>query len=109
MAENQNEVQEDYIVAGKINFNDLEPLDETTANLMKGELRVSNILAFIYGAFIISVPVLNWYVPKIAFAKVWGGMTYTWFASTILAMFLAVIIAAVHMYLYSKRMVKSVE
>lgn len=104
MSENE---EEDYVAAKTIDYSDLEPLDEETASLMKSELKVSNILATIYGVFIFSVPFLNWYLPEIAFAKVWGGMTYTWLATTILAMFLAIIIAATHMYFYSKRMVKS--
>lgn len=107
MADKEKNLEENYVAVDTIDFKDLAALDKETAELMKDELKVSNILAFIYGAFIVSVPFLNWYVPKIAFAKVWGGMTYTWLATTILAMLLAIIIAATHMYLYSKRMVKS--
>lgn len=88
---------------GHVDVKDLQPLDEETDSIMKKEFRTGLGLSSIYYIFIFSIPIINWYLPKLAFFQIWGGMTLTWFLTTIVAMFMAYAIAHIHTALYEKR------
>ena len=96
----------DYVEAGTVDVKDLKPLDPQIRSIMKGELSTGAILTFIYFIFIFSIPIMNWFFPNLAFSKFWGGMTFTWFVTTVIAMLMAVIIAALHTFLYERRLIK---
>lgn len=96
----------DYVEHGTIHYKDLPPLDKQTNNIMKGELKTGTALSGFYFILIFSIPVLNWYFPEIAFKPIWGGMTVTWFITTVVMMAMAFIIAYIHTKLYEKRLKK---
>ena len=96
----------DYVEAGTVDIKDLPPLDDTTKKIMRAEFSTGSSLTAIYFIFIFSIPVMNWYFPDLAFSKIWGGMTFSWFITTIVAMAMAIIIAFVHTALYEKRLLK---
>ncbi|OCS87600.1 hypothetical protein [Caryophanon tenue] len=98
----------DYVEAGTIDAKDLPPLKPQIKKNMRGELSTGLILATIYFAFIFSIPVLNWFFPDIAFKPFWGGMTVTWFLTTVIGMAMAFIIGGLHTYLYERRLKKYV-
>ncbi|WP_342511884.1 hypothetical protein MKY34_14910 [Sporosarcina sp. FSL K6-1522] len=89
--------------AGHIDVRELAPLDEETNQIMKEEFRTGLGLSSFYYVFILSIPVINWFFPKLAFYKFWGGMSVTWFLTTIVAMILAYAIAHIHTGLYERR------
>lgn len=93
-----------YVEAGKVDIKDLPPLDKTTQQIMKSEFTTGFSLSAIYFVFIFSIPVINWFFPEFAFAKLWGGMTNSWFVTTIVAMLMAVLIGFIHTTLYEKRL-----
>ncbi|RZH98075.1 hypothetical protein EIG99_14565, partial [Staphylococcus condimenti] len=41
------------------------------------------------------------------FSRMWGGMTYSWFFTSIVAMAMAFVIALIHTTLYEKRLKQS--
>ncbi|WP_246860891.1 hypothetical protein [Bacillus sp. REN3] len=94
----------DYVAADTIDVSELEPLDPETKKIMKGEFRTGLKLTLFYYIFILSIPVLNWYAEGFMFSRLWGGMTYSWFLTSIVAMAMAFIIAYIHTYLYEKRL-----
>ncbi len=96
----------EYVEAGTIDVKDLPPLDSSTAEIMRGEFRTGSKLTLFYFLFIFSIPVINWYAPSFAFSKFWGGMTVTWFITSIVAMAMAFIIAYIHTSLYERRLHK---
>ncbi|WP_019240842.1 MULTISPECIES: hypothetical protein [Bacillus] len=96
----------DYVEAGTIDVSELPPLDSETEKVMKSEFRTGSKLTIFYFVFIFSIPVLNWYAPEFAFSKFWGGMTVSWFITSIVAMAMAFIIAFIHTSLYEKRLRK---
>ncbi|EON73200.1 hypothetical protein [Lysinibacillus sphaericus] len=96
----------DYVEAGTIDVKDLPPLDPTTNKIMKDEFKTGFGLTVLYFIFIFSIPVMNWFVPEFAFKKIWGGMTVTWFVTTVVMMAMAFVIAYVHTTLYEKRLKK---
>jgi uncharacterized membrane protein (DUF485 family) len=85
-----------------IDIKKLKKLDRETRYIIKSEFRTGLILTIIYFVFVFSVPVMNWYKPDWAFAKLVGGMSASWFLTTIVAMFMAFIIAYVHTKLYER-------
>jgi hypothetical protein len=92
---------------GTINYKDLPPLDAETSANMSEEVKVSVVLAVIYYVFLLSVTVLNWTSPEFMKTILWGGMTVTWFATSILAMFMATFIAWLHVLHYQSRVAKN--
>ncbi|WP_243387894.1 hypothetical protein [Bacillus kexueae] len=93
----------DYVPAGSIDVSELEPLDSQTDRLMKQEFKTGFKLTIFYYAFILAIPVLNWFATDFMFSNMWGGMSYAWFLTSIVAMAMAFIIALIHTYLYEKR------
>jgi len=96
----------DYVEAGTIDVKDLPPLDATTNKIMKDEFTTGLGLSVFYFILIFSIPVMNWFAPEFAFKKMWGGMTVTWFVTTVVMMAMAFIIAYVHTSMYEKRLKK---
>ncbi|RLL41789.1 hypothetical protein D8M04_17125 [Oceanobacillus piezotolerans] len=85
-----------------IDINKLQKLDGETRYIVRSEFRTGLSLTIIYAIFIISVPVMNWYKPDWAFAKLFGGMSSSWFLTSIVAMVMAFVIAYVHTKLYER-------
>ncbi|MCL1695557.1 MULTISPECIES: hypothetical protein [unclassified Lysinibacillus] len=96
----------EYVEAGTIDVKDLPPLDATTNKIMKDEFTTGFSLTVFYFILIFSIPVMNWFAPELAFKKILGGMTVTWFVTTVVMMVMAFIIAYVHTALYEKRLKK---
>ncbi|MGN1402673.1 MAG: hypothetical protein ACI4XL_14365 [Bacillus sp. (in: firmicutes)] len=94
----------DYVKAGTIDVKDLPPLDSSTSKIMKDEFRTGSKLTIFYFLFIFFIPIINWFAPDFAFAPLWGGMTVTWFITSIVAMAMAFMIAYIHTSLYEKRL-----
>ncbi|GKV56580.1 hypothetical protein NCCP2222_25270 [Sporosarcina sp. NCCP-2222] len=85
-----------------IHIKELPELDEETKYIAKTEFRTGLSLTIIYFLFVLSVPVMNWFKPDWAFTKLFGGMSASWFLTTIVAMAMAFIIAFVHTKLYER-------
>ncbi|MBM7704264.1 hypothetical protein [Metabacillus iocasae] len=96
----------DYVEAGTIDVRDLEPLDLETSEIMKSEFRTGFKLTVFYYVFILTIPILNWFASDFMFSDMWGGMTYTWFFTSIIAMAMSFVIAFIHTSLYEKRLQK---
>ena len=92
---------------GTINYKDLPPLDAETAKNMSEELRISVILSVLYYAFLLAVTIMNFTAPEFMKTKLWGGMTVTWFATSLLSMVAASLVAWVHVYYYQKRVAEN--
>ncbi|MDZ5473655.1 hypothetical protein SM124_18215 [Bacillus sp. 31A1R] len=97
----------DYVEAGTIDVSELEPLDPETRRIMKGEFGTGIKLTVFYYIFILSIPILNWFASEFMFSRMWGGMTYSWFFTSVVAMAMAFIIAYIHTSLYEKRLQKN--
>ncbi|WP_191556281.1 DUF485 domain-containing protein [Metabacillus idriensis] len=97
----------DYVEAGTVDVREREPLDQQTSHLMKSEFSTGSKLTLFYFAFIFAMPILNWFAPEFMFSNFYGGMTYAWFFTGIVAMGMAFIIAYIHTALYEKRLKKS--
>ncbi|NTW36059.1 MAG: hypothetical protein HGB17_08000, partial [Syntrophobacteraceae bacterium] len=78
---------------GTINYKELPPLDEQTLDIMGEELKVSVSLTIVYYLFLITVTILNWTAPDFMKIILWGGMTVTWFATSLISLFMAAFIA----------------
>ncbi|KOP79136.1 hypothetical protein AMS59_08890 [Lysinibacillus sp. FJAT-14745] len=96
----------EYVEAGTVDVKDLPPLDAITNKIMKDEFTTGFSLTVFYFILIFSIPVMNWFAPELAFKKIFGGMTVTWFVTTVVMMVMAFIIAYVHTALYEKRLKK---
>lgn len=96
----------DYVAAGTVDVSELKPLDRETERIMKDELGTGFKLTAFYYAFIFMIPILNWFASGFMFSRVWGGMTFSWFLTGIVAMAMAFIIAYIHTSLYEKRLQK---
>ncbi|WP_042345177.1 hypothetical protein [Bacillus massiliigorillae] len=96
----------DYVEAGTIEYSKLPPLDAETNRIMKAEFKTGFSLTIFYFIFIFSIPVMNWHFPDFAWSKLWGGMSVSWFITSVVAMAMAFIIAYVHTTLYEKRLKK---
>ena len=94
----------EYVAAEKIDIKDLPPLDADTNRIMKQEFSTGTKLTIIYYLFIFAIPILNWYAPDFFFSRFFGGMTYSWFFTSVIAMASAFIIAFIHTSLYEKRL-----
>lgn len=94
---------------GTIDYKDLPPLDAETSANMNEEVKISVVLAVIYFAFLLTVTIMNWTSPEIMKTVLWGGMTVTWFATSILAMFMATLIAWLHVLYYQSRVSKHIK
>lgn len=86
-----------------IDIKKLQKLDEETRYIIRSEFRTGLSLTIIYFLFVFSVPAMNWFKPDWAFAKVFGGISASWFLTSIISMFMAFIIAFVHTKLYERR------
>jgi uncharacterized membrane protein (DUF485 family) len=93
-----------YVAADTIDVSELAPLDPETKKIMKSEFSTGIKLTLFYYVFILSIPILNWYAGDFMFSRMWGGMTYSWFLTSIVAMAMAFIIAFIHTNLYEKRL-----
>ncbi|CAM3488151.1 hypothetical protein [Cytobacillus oceanisediminis] len=93
-----------YVAADTIDVSELEPLDPETRQIMRSEFSTGLKLTVFYYIFILSIPILNWFAGGFMFSRMWGGMTYSWFLTSIVAMAMAFIIAYVHTSLYEKRL-----
>nr|WP_255723515.1 DUF485 domain-containing protein [Sporosarcina sp. ACRSL] len=80
----------------------MEKLDKETRFIVRSEFRTGMSLTVIYFLFVLSVPVMNWFKPDWAFTKLVGGMSASWFLTTIIAMVMAFVIAFVHTKLYER-------
>ncbi|RHW39351.1 hypothetical protein D1B33_00445 [Lysinibacillus yapensis] len=80
----------------------LPKLDGETRFIIRSEFRTGLTLTIIYFLFVFSVPAMNWFKPDWAFAKVFGGISTSWFLTSIVAMVMAFIIAYVHTKLYER-------
>lgn len=90
-------------MSGKtINYKDLPPLDKSITNRMSKELKVCIWLFLVYAFYLFIVPILNFNAPDFMKARVWGGMSLTWFLTAIGAKIMAFVIAAVHVYFYTR-------
>ncbi len=89
-------------------YKDLPPLDPETAVTMNEEFNISTILSIIYYIFLLAVTILNWAAKDLMKFKLWGGMSLTWFATSIFAMFMAFGIAWLHVYFYHRRFARQV-
>jgi len=90
-------------MSGKtIHYNDLPPLDGKVTHRMSKEIKVCLWLFVVYAIYLFLVPILNFTAPEFMKIRVWGGMSLTWFLTSIGAMILAFAIAAVHVYFYTK-------
>ncbi|MFT9849771.1 DUF485 domain-containing protein [Aneurinibacillus sp. REN35] len=96
----------EYVAAGTIDVSELPPLDPETDKIMKDEFSTGFKLSLFYYVFIFTIPILNWFAPDFMFSRFWGGMTYSWFFTGIIAMAMAFIIAYLHTTLYEKRLQK---
>lgn len=97
----------EYVAAEKIDIKDLPPLDADTNRIMKQEFSTGSKLTIVYYLFIFSIPILNWYAPDFFFSRFFGGMTYSWFFTSIVAMASAFLIAYIHTTLYERRLRKN--
>ncbi|MGD8190904.1 hypothetical protein ACQCN2_13080 [Brevibacillus ginsengisoli] len=97
----------DYVEANTVDIDQLEPLDFETDGIIKADLGTGLKLAFIYFAFILAMPVLNWFAGGFMFSRMWGGMTYAWFFTGIVAMLMAFLIAYINIHSYEKRLLKN--
>jgi uncharacterized membrane protein (DUF485 family) len=95
-----------YVEAGTIDVSELKPLDTETEGIMKAEFRTGIKLTVFYYVFIFAIPVLNWFASDFMFSRMWGGMTYSWFLTGIVAMAISFTIAYIHTSLYEKRLQK---
>lgn len=93
-----------YVAADTIDVSELEPLDPETRKIMKGEFSTGIKLTLFYYLFIMAIPILNWFAEGFMFSRMWGGMTYSWFLTSIIAMAMAFVIAFIHTALYEKRL-----
>lgn len=93
-----------YVAADTIDISELEPLDPETKRNMKGEFSTGIKLTVFYYIFILAIPILNWFAEGFMFSRMWGGMTYSWFLTSVVAMAMAFIIAFIHTALYEKRL-----
>jgi uncharacterized membrane protein (DUF485 family) len=93
-----------YVAAETIDVSELEPLDPETRKIMKGEFSTGIKLTVFYYIFILSIPILNWFAEGFMFSRMWGGMTYSWFLTSVVAMAMAFVIAFIHTALYEKRL-----
>lgn len=89
-------------MSNKINYNDLPPLDPKVVSRMSKELKICLWLLAIYLFFMLIVPILDFTATDFMKTRVWGGMSLAWFLTAIGAMFMAFIIAAIHVYFYTK-------
>ncbi|WP_245671262.1 hypothetical protein [Pseudobacillus wudalianchiensis] len=89
---------------GTMDADSLPPLDKETRHIMKSELRTGIGLSTIYYVFIFFIPIINWYLKDFAFSQFWGGMSVTWFLTTIVGMVMAFLIAYIHTKRYEKRL-----
>ena len=85
-----------------INYKDLAPLDSNTAYRMSKEMKVCMWLFVVYMFYLFMVPILDFKATDFMKMRVWGGMSLAWFLTCIGAMIMAFVIAAVHVYFYSK-------
>lgn len=95
--------------AAKVNYKDLPPLEPGVNEVMKTEFGISFWLSVIYFIFILGVPILNWTAPDLMKTKIWGGMSLTWFLTSIVAMVLAFVIAWLHVNIYQKKFGSDIE
>lgn len=93
---------------GTINYKELPPLDEHTLDIMGEELKVSVSLTVVYYLFLITVTILNWTAPDFMKTILWGGMTVTWFATSLISLFMAAFIAFLHVWYYQRKMAQAV-
>lgn len=89
-----------------VDIRQVPKLDKETNSIMKTEIMTGLTLSLIYFAFIFFVPVMNWYNQEWAFSTMWGGMSYSWFLTAIVSMFMAFFIAWLHTALYENRIKK---
>lgn len=89
---------------GTMDVDSLPPLDKETRHIMKSELQTGIGLSTIYYAFIFFIPIINWYLKDFAFSQFWGGMSVTWFLTTVVGMVMAFLIAYIHTKRYEKRL-----
>lgn len=92
-----------------IDIKKLPKLDKKTKYSVRTALSTALSLAIVYFIFIFFVPAINWFKPDWAFAKMFGGMSYSWFLTTLVAMAMAFIIAYLHTKLYERWEKKSSE
>lgn len=85
-----------------IDIKKLEKLDRETRYIVNSEFRTGLSLTVVYFLFVLSVPVMNWFKPDWAFAKLYGGMSTSWFLTAIVAMVMAFVIAFVHTKMYER-------
>lgn len=91
-----------------IDMKHLKKLDQETTYIIRTEFFTGLSLSIVYFLFVFSVPAINWFKPEWAAIKLFGGMSYSWFTTTVVAMVMAFIIAYAHTKLYERWERKSI-
>lgn len=81
---------------------DLPPLESSITKRMTKEFKICLWLFVIYMIYIFAVPILTFKAPALMKIRVNGGMSLAWFLTAIGSTALAWIVAAVHVWFYSK-------
>lgn len=89
---------------GTVDVKELGLLDKETNYIMKSEFRTGLVLSILYLAFVFFIPIINWHFPEIAFYLLFGGMSLSWFLTSLVAMAMAFFIAYIHTKLYERRL-----
>ncbi len=89
-------------MSDKIHYKDLPPLDSAIVNRMSKEIKICIWLFIVYAFYLFIVPILNFNAPDFMKTRIWGGMSLTWFLTAIGAKIMAWLIAAIHVYFYTK-------
>lgn len=89
-----------------VSISELPSLETETNQIMKSEFWTGLLLSIIYLGFVFLIPILNWYFKSFAFKPLFGGMSVSWFLTSIVAMAMAFLIAFIHTKLYEKRLEK---
>lgn len=85
-----------------IHINDLPPLDKKISHRMSKEMTIILWLIGVYLVYLLAVPVLTFLAPGLMKIRISGGMSLTWFLTSIGAMIMAFVIAVVHVFFYTK-------
>lgn len=85
-----------------VHYRDLPPLDRDITFRMSKEIKICISLFIVYAFYLFMVPILNFTAADFMKTRVWGGMSLTWFLTAVGAKVMAFVIAAVHVYFYSK-------
>lgn len=86
-----------------IDVKSLKPLPQEVQKIMNTEFGIGLKLGIVYFIYALAVPILTFTAPEFMRTRIWGGMSLTWFLTAIGAMFMAVLIAWLHVHFYQKQ------